>query len=327
MTPRGGAFDRDMDRSPEAKQAFAAFLREAREKLGLTMAEMARLLGSDLKLNGYWNYEAERTLPRTQADKERIARMVEAMLAEQVAPQETEVAPQETVTKTTDIVTEQAKNVTEQANNVTAPEPVEISPQAAQDETPEPEPQEETPQFIPYTPPKNLKEVLDHGQPSLDGDDDRTPMEQLRDLDVEVVTVPSLGLRPNEEKPHKPKGVTNIRWYNPSRPANYLLDVISITQNNITVGHKVAEMLGGDGVFLKIGCADRNGAVVPTFCVMREKEKNTLVLRRNTAKNSYRISSSSNIKWLMSEGLKPGRYRIKPLRNVENTFVGVPEGE
>lgn len=268
-----------MDRSPEAKQAFANFLKEARERLGMNKTEMARELGLDMKL--YWLYEAAKSLPKTNEAKERIEGMVQILLAEleeqeKVAPQETKVAPQET------------------------PEvaPVEKSPPVEEREP-------------------ILREPLY---------EDKTVHEQLQDLGVEVVTVSSLGLRPDEDKPAK-KGVTNIRWYNPSRPANYLLDVISITQNNITVGHKVAEMLGGDGVFLKIGCADRNGAVVPTFTPVKQKEKNTLLLRRDKNKNSYRISSSSSIKWLLAEGVKVGRYRIKQLKNVENTFLGVPEGD
>lgn len=242
-------------------------------------------IARELKLKDmavYWNYEAGRNLPANLAEKERIEHMVETLLAE-LAEQE-KVAPQET-------------EVAIKCNK----EPVEKSPQVEGPAAPE------------------TQEEFSQREPLYE---DKTLHEQLQDLGVEIKTVPSLGLRPDEEKPHKP----GIRWYNSQKVNDaYLYNKVSITKGDVRLGKAVCERLLKVGKYMHVGVTEKNGRQLLILKPVTERTTGTLAICNKNS--SARLGSKALLRWLEAQGLTQGRYTVRKATDAENTFVGVPEGE
>jgi|GEM_PF-3557834 len=153
---------------------------------------------------------------------------------------------------------------------------------------------------------KELYDAL--GAPTaLDGDDERSFEQQMKDNNVEVA---------------KP----DIEWYKPAmaRRNTGLKDKISINKSGITFGNKIIEKLEKDqsgSVFISIGIIKKKTRAGNVLAIKPVKNQGGFTITK-TEKRSYRVGTKKLVRWLAERGIEQGVYELK---EVEGGFIAVPE--
>ena len=274
-------------RSQEEKQEFAELLKSARETLGLVPSEMAARLG--IKYYRYWSYENMRNMPQNDEEKQRLEELARGVIQGNDLPPPPEAEEEEKE----DNVEEKFESVEEIAEAETDDEEDNsLGIARGRDDA------------------ESFEEMYERTTYSSYGYDDRSTLQQLEDLGVEVKKMPKDN-RTSYNKHHTPK-LKNLKWLKYHDQKGEALDEkISITKSGISLGNKVMEMLKEkadmkfEEIRLQFATAELNG-------------KNVLVIKpdisgyKMTSKRERVITGSSSLSQRIKEsGLPFGWYKIE----------------
>ena len=140
--------------------------------------------------------------------------------------------------------------------------------------------------------------------------EEETFEEQMEALGVEVV-------KPKQE----------VEWYNSKGRAGKigLKDKISVTAASITLGTEIAMKLGGEGARLKVAVVTTKKINTPDqyeiIFVLKPSADGLKITRSNAG--SYRLAAKKMVQWLITKGVKKGRYNLKP---IDGGYLAVPVG-
>ncbi len=280
---RGGAFDKTMDRSEEAKLAFAMLLKQARKKVGLTQKEMAEsisaLTGIKFKGATYWYYEKAKNLPRTIEEKEAIEKVAESILAGTL---------EENFSERNNTEKDNAGNAEE--NNIEK-----------------------------NNTEKNNMGENENMIENAELTDDRTYEEQMEDLGVEVVKVHKIpvasgssSLLKNDDDDFNK--IKNTVWFKKTDAKNLSKTHFNFNGNYIMLHSDFVKELNSERV--NIGVAEFRGQKV-----IRLQPSSTGYKISKNKKVSFKLGASGVSKKLVEAGIKLGIYEAKKLAS--GGYIGV----
>ncbi len=134
-------------------------------------------------------------------------------------------------------------------------------------------------------------------------DEERSFLEQMEDLGVEVVKTPT---------------ITDVKWLKKGKYKKIQLYDISVTTTGITVRAQAMEMLGTD--YVRLGLGKKEGKPVLLIKPTDESDKHAFKITYGTGIRRLSRAAATRV---IAQGLPLGQYVLHKVRN-KKVYIAVP---